>query len=98
LEKVLDTADLIEADDEYHNEEVIGSVEKKEKVTYLVKWRGFPAKTDWSREPFSSFYSVGAKEELRKFHAKNSEAPRDPTFKTKKEFCPIWFFDFGRCG
>jgi hypothetical protein len=43
LEKILDAADPIEADDIYHVEEVIGSLEKKGKVTYLVKWGGFPA-------------------------------------------------------
>jgi hypothetical protein len=84
LEKVLDTADPIQADDEYHVEEVMGSVQKKGKLIYLVKWRGFPPKTDWSREPFESFYSVGAKEELRRFQSKNPEAPMDPAFKTNK--------------
>jgi hypothetical protein len=84
LEKVLDAADPIEADDEYHVEEVMGSVEKKGKVSYLVKWRGFPAKKDWTRENYENFYSVGAKEELRKFHSKNPESPRDPAFKIKK--------------
>jgi hypothetical protein len=43
LEKVLDAADPIEADDEYHVEEVISSMESRGKVTYLVKWGGFPA-------------------------------------------------------
>jgi hypothetical protein len=61
----LDTVDLIEANDEYHVEEVMGSVKKKEKVTDLVKWRGFPGERDWSWEPLESFYSVSAKEELR---------------------------------
>jgi hypothetical protein len=55
LEKVLDAADPIEDDDEYHVEEVMGSVEKKDKVSYLVKWRGFPAKNDWTRENYENF-------------------------------------------
>jgi hypothetical protein len=84
LEKVLDTADPIEADDEYHVEEVMGSVEKKGKVSYLVKWRGFPATKDWTRENYENCYSVGAKEELRKFRSKNHESPRDPAFEIKK--------------
>jgi hypothetical protein len=66
LEKVRDTADPIKADDKCHLEEAMGSVEKKGKVIYLAKWRGCLAKKDWSRELFESFYSVGAKEELRK--------------------------------
>jgi hypothetical protein len=80
----LDTADPIEADNEYQVEEVMGSVETKGKVTYLVKWRGFPAKKNWRQEPCSSFHSEGAKEELRKFQLKNLEAPRNPAFKTMK--------------
>jgi hypothetical protein len=84
LEKVLDAADLIEADDEYHVEEVMGSVEKKGQVSYLVKWRGFPAKKDWTPKDYDNFYSIGAKEELRKFYSKNPESPRDPAFKIKK--------------
>jgi hypothetical protein len=50
LEKVLDTADPIEADDGYHVEEVITSMESRGKVTYLVKWRGFRANKNWTRE------------------------------------------------
>jgi hypothetical protein len=46
LETVLDAAASIEADAEYHVENVIGRLQKKSKVTYLVKWRGFPAKKD----------------------------------------------------
>jgi hypothetical protein len=46
LENVLGATDLIEADNEYHVEEVMGSIEKKVKVSYLVTWRGYPAKKD----------------------------------------------------
>jgi hypothetical protein len=35
FETVLDTADPIEPDNEYHVEEIIGSLEKNSKVTYL---------------------------------------------------------------
>jgi hypothetical protein len=37
LEKVLGTTDLIEANNEYHVEEVMASLEKKGKFIYLVK-------------------------------------------------------------
>jgi hypothetical protein len=40
----------------------MGSTEQDGKILYLVKWKGWPAKKDWTREPFDSFYSVGAKE------------------------------------
>jgi hypothetical protein len=70
VEKVLGIADTIEADDEYHVEEVISSMESRGKVNYLVKLRGFPAKKNWTRETHKSFYSVGAKTDLKKFHSK----------------------------
>jgi hypothetical protein len=71
VETVLDAADPMEADDEYHVEEVMGSVKTKDKVSYLVKWRGFLARKDWTRENYENFYSLGAKVELGKFHSKN---------------------------
>jgi hypothetical protein len=57
----------IEADDEYQVIEIMGSVEKMGKISYLVKWRGFPAKIDGSLENYENLYSVGAKEELGGF-------------------------------
>jgi hypothetical protein len=83
-EKVLDAADPIEADEEYHVQQVMGILQKKGKVTYLVKWRRFPGEKASTHENYESFYSVGAKEELRKFHSKNRESPRDEAFKIKK--------------
>jgi hypothetical protein len=59
LENILDAVEPIEEDDEYHMEEVISSMGSRGKVTYLVKWRGFPAKKNWTREIYESFYSVG---------------------------------------
>jgi hypothetical protein len=41
----------------------MGSVETKGEVSYLVKWRAFLAKKDWTRENDEYLYSVGAKEE-----------------------------------
>jgi hypothetical protein len=84
LENVLDAADPIEADDEYHVEEVIGSMESSDKVTYLVKWRGFPAKKNWTRDIYEIFYSLRAKKQLKKFNSNNPKAPRDAAFKIKK--------------
>jgi hypothetical protein len=55
----------------------MGSTEKDGKILYLVKWKGWPTKKHWTREPFDSFYSVGEKEELRVFHSENPDAPRD---------------------
>jgi SOS response regulatory protein OraA/RecX len=46
LEIVLDAADPMEADDKFHIEEVMDSLEKNCKFTYLVHWRGFSANKD----------------------------------------------------
>jgi hypothetical protein len=77
LNAILKTSDPIENAPEYDVDKVIGSTEKDGKVLYLVKWKGWPAKKHWTREPFDSFYSVGAKEELRVFHSKNPDTLRD---------------------
>jgi hypothetical protein len=78
LNAVLKTSDPVENASEYDVDKVMGSIEKDSRVLYLVNWKGWPAKKYWTREPFDSFYSVGAKEELRVFQSKNPEAPRDP--------------------
>jgi hypothetical protein len=88
LEEVIDAADPIETDNEYHIKEVTGSVDKKGKVSYLVKWRELPAKQDWTREDYENFYSVGGKEEVLKLHSKNPESSSDAAFTIKKYFFP----------
>jgi hypothetical protein len=55
----------------------MGSTEKDGKVLYLVKWKGGPPKKQWTREPFESCDSIGAKEKLIVFHSKNPDTPRD---------------------
>jgi hypothetical protein len=95
LEKVLDNVDLIEADDEYHIKEVMGILEKRGKVTYLVKWGGFPAKKNGMHENYDSFYSVGAKEELQKYYPKNPESLRDLTVQYTDLIFSHWVFYFG---
>jgi hypothetical protein len=77
LNAVLKTSDAIENAPEYDVDKVMGSTEKEGKVLYLVKWKGWPAKKHRTREPFKSVYSVGTKEDLRVFHSKNPDTPRD---------------------
>jgi hypothetical protein len=77
LNAILTTSDPIENATEYDVDKLMGSTEKDRRVLYLVKWKGWLAKTHWTREPFDSFYSVGAKEELGVFHWKNPDSPRD---------------------
>jgi hypothetical protein len=83
VKKIIDAADPIEADNEYHVENIMGSLENKAKVTYLVKWRGFPSKKDLIHENFKRLYLGGAKKELQKFHSKNPESRWDLALKTK---------------
>jgi hypothetical protein len=40
---------------EYIIDKVMGSTEKDGKVLYLVKWKSWPAKKHWTREPFESY-------------------------------------------
>jgi hypothetical protein len=74
--QILREADDIEADDEYDVEEVKGSVKRRNRVLYHVKWLGWPRKKDWTFEPFENF-SVGGLEKLREYHSKNPDSPRD---------------------
>jgi len=74
--KVLREEDDIEQSEEYDVDEVMGSTKRGRRVLYLVKWLDYPHRRDWTEEPFDNF-SVGGLEELRKFHRKNPDAPRD---------------------
>ena len=76
LDDVLRQSDPVENSPEYDVDKIMGSTQRGKKVLYLVKWKGWPAKKDWTREPYENFYTVGAREELRAFHAKNPDAPR----------------------
>jgi hypothetical protein len=84
IQQVLKSSDPIEGDEEYDVDDIMGSIEKGKKVLYLVRWKGWPPKKDWTRKPHESFYSAGAKEEVRIFHSKYPEAPRDPCVKLSK--------------
>ena len=78
--KVLREADDIKQSEEYDVEEVMASVERgrgnNKRILYLVKWRDYPERKDWTEEPFDNF-SVGGLEKLREFHQRNPGAPRD---------------------
>jgi len=74
--KVLWEADNIENSEEYDVDEIMGSTKKGRRVLYLVKWRDYPNRMDWTNEPFDNF-SEGGLEKLREFHRQNPEVPRD---------------------
>ena len=69
-------AEDIEADDEFVMETVKGSVKRRNRILYQVKWEGYPNKKDWTFEPLENF-SVDGLELVRKFHISNPDSPRD---------------------
>jgi hypothetical protein len=69
-------AEDIEADDEFVMEMVKGSVKRRNRILYQVKWEGYPSKKDWTFEPLENF-SVDGLELVRKFHISNPDSPRD---------------------
>ena len=75
-EKVLREAPDVEPD--YKVEKVMAAVHARGKILYIVKWRNYPLKKDWTREPWENFTSEGAKETVMKFHRLNPNAPTDP--------------------
>ena len=67
----------IEADEEYDVDEIKGSIERRNRILYQVKWLGFPRKKDWTYEPYENF-SEAAREKITEFYVRNPTAPRDP--------------------
>ena len=76
FEKVLREVSDIEADEEFDVEEIKGSITRRNRVLYHVKWLGFPRKKDWTFEPYENF-SEGARAKLLQFHNDNPNAARD---------------------
>ena len=66
----------MEAEAEYDIEDIMGSITRRKKVLYLVKWLGFPRKKDWTYEPYENF-SEAARSKLEEFHSKHPTAARD---------------------
>ena len=66
----------LEEEEEYDIEEIMGSITRRRKVLYLVKWLDFPKKKDWTYEPYENFADV-AREKLIAFHNRKPGAPRD---------------------
>ena len=64
-EQILRDTDDIEYSEEYDVDEVMAATQrtKKSRVMYLVKWLDYPARKDWTQEPYESF-SVGGWEKL----------------------------------
>lgn len=63
--------------EEYQVDVIKDSIETQGQVKYLVKWQGWPAKKDWTWEPFDHLVSDGAKAEARQFNQMNPGKPAD---------------------
>jgi hypothetical protein len=60
----------------YKVEEIMGSQfnKKQKNVLYLVKWKGYPDKTDRTEEPYKNFDD---KKLLKEFHMRNPHSAKD---------------------
>ena len=74
FERVLRGVGDVGADEEF-DVEIKGSIIRRKRVHYLVKWLGLPKK-DWTFEPYENF-SEGVRELLLEFHKKHPSAPKD---------------------
>ena len=64
---------IVEGDEEYEVDEILGSQMKNSKLQYLVRWKDYPSHTDWTWEPESNI--MHAPEAIKDFHTKNPSAP-----------------------
>ena len=54
----------------------MGSILRRNRTLYHVKWLGYPQKKDWTFERFENF-AEGAHDKLRMFHTQHPQAPKD---------------------
>ena len=50
---------------------------KSAQVKYLVKWKDFEDKEDWTEEPYENMVSTSSKNLVKDFHRRNPRAARD---------------------
>ena len=65
---------IVEGDEEYEVDEILDSRMRNSKLQYLVCWKDYPARVDWTWEPESNI--THAPEAIKDFHTKNPSAPR----------------------
>ena len=53
--KILREVRDIEADEEYDVDGIKGSITRRKKILYHVKWLGYPKKNDWTFDPYENF-------------------------------------------
>ena len=73
----------VESDDDpeghFPVESIMDSRKRNSKVRYLIKWKDYPAREDWTWEPFENLSHC--QETLREFHAAWPRKPRDRRFR-----------------
>ena len=65
---------IVEGDKEYEVDKILDSQMKNSKFQYLVRWKDYPARVDWTWEPESNI--MHAPEAIKDFHTRNPSAPR----------------------
>ena len=65
---------IVEGDEEYEVDEILNSRMRSSKLQYLVHWKDYPTRVNWTWEPESNI--THAPEVIKDFHAKNPSAPR----------------------
>ena len=65
---------IVKGDEEYEVDEILDSRMRNSKLQYLVCWKDYPARTDWTWELESNITHVP--EVIKDFHTKNPSAPR----------------------
>ena len=65
---------IVEGDEEYEVDKILDSQMKNSKFQYLVRWKDYPARVDWTWEPESNI--MHAPEVRKDFHTRNPSAPR----------------------
>ena len=75
-EKILRQVSDLETEEEYDVKAIMGSIIRKRRILYHVKWLGYPKKKDSTYEPYENF-SKDAREKLLEFHTRTPAVPRD---------------------
>ena len=65
---------IVEGDEEYEVDEILDSWMGNSKLQYLVHWKDYPARTNWTWESESNI--THAPKAIKDFHSKNPSAPR----------------------
>ena len=65
---------IVEGDEEYKVDKIVDSWMWNAKLQYLVCWKDYPSRVDWTWEPESNI--MHAPETIKDFHTKHPSAPQ----------------------